>query len=111
VQAQECAPDITTDLYQAGMEPAQEISAAERARLSNYIEGREMPYPLDPAVPEGSDAGTYPLSMQELERLRLWITQGAQIDNCADCTMISGDGGTPTTDATAGSSSDAGTNG
>jgi hypothetical protein len=112
VGAFECAPDMTTDLYAKGMEPAVEISAAERARLSDYIEGREMPYPsADPAVPEGSDGGTAPLSMQELERLRLWITEGAQIDDCTKCVMIS-DGGTPVmNDASTDSSSDAGTSG
>jgi hypothetical protein len=119
VQPKECAPDITTELYPKGTEPPVEISAAERARLSDYIEGREMPYPSDPAVPEGSDAGTAPLSMQELERVRLWIYEGAPVENCALCAMISSDGGTtemndassPTMDATTGGPSDAGTSG
>ncbi len=47
--------------------PWQGISDAERASLSNYILGREMPYP--PAFP--------PLMLDDMERLSLWITQGA----------------------------------
>jgi hypothetical protein len=47
--------------------PWQGISTAERASLSNYILGREMPYP--PSFP--------PLTLDQMERLSLWITQGA----------------------------------
>jgi hypothetical protein len=47
--------------------PWQGISDAERASLSNYILGREMPFP--PSFP--------PLTLDDMERLSLWITQGA----------------------------------
>ncbi len=50
------------------------ISVAERATLSNYILGREMPFPPPPALLNPSTA---PLTLSELERLSLWISQGA----------------------------------
>jgi hypothetical protein len=50
------------------------ISVAERATLSNYLLGREMPFPPTPALLNPSTA---PLTLSELERLSLWISQGA----------------------------------
>jgi hypothetical protein len=50
------------------------ISVTERAVLSNYILGREMPFPPPPAL---LNSATAPLTLSELERLSLWIAQGA----------------------------------
>jgi hypothetical protein len=63
----------------------------ERGVLSDYIHGREMPYP-EPTYTE-SEAGpeSTNLSVQELERLRLWIKQGAQLETV---TIPGPDGGT-----------------
>ena len=51
------------------------ISDAERATLSNYILGREMPFPPPSGTPlqDTND----PLTLDELERMSLWIAQGA----------------------------------
>jgi hypothetical protein len=49
------------------------ISTAERARLSNYILGQSMPYPVPPVAEPSSSA----LTEGDLERLSVWIAQGA----------------------------------
>ncbi len=51
------------------------ISDAERATLSNYILGRAMPFP--PAGPPSQNPSTDPLTLDEMERMSLWIAQGA----------------------------------
>jgi hypothetical protein len=78
---------LTTTEYTPSPPTTAVLSSAERATLSNYIPGREMPYPASaPTIAEGQDAGsTSALSMQELERVRLWIQQGATVENCAHC--------------------------
>jgi hypothetical protein len=52
----------------------QAVSAAERLTLSNYILGREMPFPPPPNM---LNASNDPLTLQEMERVSLWIAQGA----------------------------------
>ena len=52
----------------------QAISTAERASLSNYILGREMPFP---PTPSQLNSSTSPLTLDDMERLSLWISQGA----------------------------------
>ena len=47
------------------------ISAAERATLSNYILGRAMPFPF------AGSATQIALTVDEMERMSLWIAQGA----------------------------------
>lgn len=56
------------------------ISDAERATLSNYILGREMPFPPPSGTPlqDTND----PLTLDELERMSLWIAQGAPTPSC-----------------------------
>ena len=49
------------------------ISTAERARLSDYILGQSMPYPVPPVAEPSVGA----LTEGDLERLSLWIAQGA----------------------------------
>jgi hypothetical protein len=56
------------------------LSEEERARLSDFVLGREMPYPSRPAAPLGSDPNS--LTVDELQRVRLWIAQGARVEEC-----------------------------
>jgi hypothetical protein len=59
---------------------------AERTVLSNYVLGREMPYPSLPINYLPPDGYVYtPLSFQERERVRLWIARGAKIYECGGC--------------------------
>ncbi|HEY3815703.1 MAG TPA: hypothetical protein VGL81_00950 [Polyangiaceae bacterium] len=60
------------------------LSDSERATLSNYIQGREMPYPVDPSAP--LDSTTAPLTGDELDTVSTWILQGAGIP-AAGCAM------------------------
>ena len=53
------------------------LSDTERATLSNYVQGREMPYPTDPSAP--LDSATAPLTGDELDTVSLWILLGAAI--------------------------------
>ncbi len=50
----------------------QGLSNAERTILSNYILGREMPFPSTPPVSPA-------LTLDEMERLSLWIAQGSPL--------------------------------
>ena len=54
--------------------PLEGLPLAERAVLSNYIIGREMPFPPPPVM---LNATNDPLTLQEMERMSLWIAQGA----------------------------------
>ncbi len=49
----------------------------ERARLASQVPGRRMPW------------GNPSLTLDELERVQLWITQGAQVDDCSGCPSTS----------------------
>jgi hypothetical protein len=62
----------------AGDPCPQPLSADERARLSNMVSGREMPYPDDPNAP--IDEATSTLTLQELEAVSFWIAQGARME-------------------------------
>ena len=55
----------------------QAMSEAEREVLSGLVQGREMPYPSDPAAP--LDASTTALSLDQLETISQWIGQGASV--------------------------------
>ncbi len=59
----------------AGAVPA--LPETERATLASYIPGREMPLPSQ--VTATVNTG---LPMDSLERLSLWIAQGAPLSNC-----------------------------
>ena len=51
-----------------------DMPEAERATLANYILGQPMP-----VLPSGSTSTALgPLTLEQLERVSLWITQGAQ---------------------------------
>ena len=57
---------------------------AERAVLSDRILGREMPYP---ASGPGGNYATAPLTFQEREIIRMWITRGAPTPACGGCAV------------------------
>ena len=61
------------------------MSDDERATLSNYILGREMPYPSDPSVSPSASSTPVPLSADQLDTVSTWILQGAGIPE-AGCT-------------------------
>lgn len=53
----------------------------ERAILNDYVLGREMPFP----VPQVKSPAQQPLTFQEREKIRLWIAQGAVVNECGGC--------------------------
>jgi hypothetical protein len=73
------APASTTTLsnvcglYSVNWQP---LSTSERANLANLVPGREMPFPSNLNLDAGPGTGS---SINELERISLWITQGAPI--------------------------------
>jgi hypothetical protein len=89
---QVCAGVQTIPDFNPGPE-AQAMSDPERSILSNFILGREMPYPVypnlgDPVPADAANGGYAPLSFHELERLRAWIANGAVVpaacpENCS----------------------------
>ena len=99
----------------------------ERAILSDYVLGREMPYPYTPSTyvpppptPTNPNPTAYfytPLDFQERQKIRLWISQGAEIRECGGCGILDtpalpADGGVTDAgaDATTDAGDDAGTN-
>lgn len=70
----------------------------ERAILNDYVLGREMPYPYPPATyvpppatPTNPNPTAYfytPLDFQERERVRIWISRGAEIRECGGCGVL-----------------------
>jgi len=87
-----CSYDSFTTALSWGKGETPMVLPGERDILSNYVIGREMPYPFDPSTPESQGGGSAAdaLTLQEMERLRLWIKQGAQFDDVA----TAADGGT-----------------
>ncbi len=74
------SPTSIAGLYEvvcsdAGAPCPQALAADERARLSNLVPGREMPYPPSPDAPLADNPQA--LTLPELELLSLWIAQGA----------------------------------
>jgi hypothetical protein len=53
------------------------MTDSERAALSDLVPGREMPFPARPETPAA--ATTEPMTVDELERVSLWIAQGARV--------------------------------
>jgi hypothetical protein len=56
------------------------LSPTEVATLSDFVLGREMPFPVD----AGAAPGTSPnvLTADQMETISLWILQGASVPNC-----------------------------
>jgi hypothetical protein len=71
------APGIEDNRYPSVTPAWTLISDSERATLSNYVLGREMPYPVDPSAP--LDSATTPLTGDELDTVSTWIQQGAAV--------------------------------
>jgi hypothetical protein len=57
----------------------------ERHALNDYVLGREMPYP---APPDSVSYSTQALSYEERQRLRMWIAQGAIVQDCGACDSV-----------------------
>jgi hypothetical protein len=84
----------------------------ERSILSNFILGREMPFPVVSAVSYYDS----PLTFDERQKVRIWIETGARVPECGGCGEITPtDGGSSeagsfdsgATDSGAGDSGDA----
>lgn len=67
---------LPTSVYAVPWNP---LSDGERATLASLIPGREMPLPQPISSPAPNPNG---LPLDSLERLSLWIAQGAQLSNC-----------------------------
>lgn len=65
----------------APLAPWAPITDEERSRFSNSMLGSPMPYPSRP----GTDDRSQHLTYEELERLRIWIAQGAKVQECGAC--------------------------
>jgi hypothetical protein len=57
----------------------------ERSILSGFVLGREMPYPN--IGPSGPTNGNPALTFDELERVRLWIAEGAAVTSECVCAL------------------------
>ncbi len=58
-------------------------SPEEAARLAEHVIGRRMPWgDWDDATKSFTQHGGTPMTLDEIERVRLWIQQGAEIDDC-----------------------------
>ncbi len=68
------APTDVSGAHQVLWQP---LSPAERDILSSLIPGREMPFPTNPSA--RLDQAKEPLTCDELERISLWIAQGAVV--------------------------------
>jgi hypothetical protein len=68
---------------QPPLTPQAGMSDAEREILKDYVLGREMPYPTFPGgVPQNMVNDNPTLTLAQLERVRLWIQQGAPVPQC-----------------------------
>jgi hypothetical protein len=56
------------------------LSDSERQTLSDWVPGREMPFPTDPTLPLGNAPEA--LTADEMETVSLWILQGAAVPDC-----------------------------
>lgn len=74
-------PCVPQPAFESSAVAANGLSDAERARLSDFVLGNRMPYPAAP----GRDSTGDTLTLDEMERLRAWIQQGATVLDCAAC--------------------------
>ncbi len=73
-------PTNVCGLYALSWQP---LSGSERATLANLVPGREMPFPSSPSADAAVGIGS---PVTDLERISLWIAQGATIPS-AGCTQ------------------------
>jgi hypothetical protein len=67
------------DVSQAHAFPVTDLTVADRAVLTNYVQGLQMPVP----PPNSKPASGLPLS--QLERISLWIAQGSELPASGTC--------------------------
>jgi hypothetical protein len=82
------APAPTSVLQLPTPQPILLLPASEQEILSQYILGNQMPYPLNLPANEGTppdEFDTLPMTFDELERVRAWIAQGANVETCNSC--------------------------
>ena len=75
------APTLT--VVPSSLAQTQPWSSADRSALGVALLGHPMPYPGFTAT--GDLIEDRALTVAELERLRLWIAQGANTEDCAPC--------------------------
>ena len=64
-------------------EPWEDMSPSERANLANMVQGREMPFPLNPAAQlYAAPPAIDPLTLDELEAMSFWMLEGAPVNAC-----------------------------
>ncbi len=63
--------------------PSNFASPDEGARLAAHVPGRRMPWGDFDSEGHVLPGGGTPLTLDEIERIRLWIAQGARVDDCA----------------------------
>jgi hypothetical protein len=56
------------------------LADGERQTLSDWVLGREMPFPSDPSADPGTT--NEPLTVDEMETVSLWVLQGAPAPDC-----------------------------
>jgi hypothetical protein len=68
--------------------PSASFASTDEAkkRLTEHVMGRRMPYAdFDPATEAFSTPVGTSLTLDQVERVRLWIQQGAEVDDCSQC--------------------------
>jgi hypothetical protein len=81
VQPTTCDAGAPAPTQRLAYKPWSPLADSERATLSDWIPGREMPYPVDPSVVPGTTND--PLTVDEMQTVSLWILQGAAVPDCA----------------------------
>lgn len=77
-----CAPgsgNCDALLHNAHSRPWGRLSTAEQATLARYVIGREMPFPSNPQLTQGSP---YEPTLDALDAVSSWIQQGAPVPPC-----------------------------
>jgi hypothetical protein len=79
-----CDASVAGVMNNVHTEPWGDMSASERATLTNMVQGREMPFPANPSapVPNPMLPAIEPLTLDELEAVSLWMLEGAPINGC-----------------------------
>ncbi|MFO0677327.1 MAG: hypothetical protein U0169_12400 [Polyangiaceae bacterium] len=78
-----CNGDTGTKPVSAAAPDTGDMGADERKRLGDVVSGQPMPYPS--YASSGALVYDSALSNEELQRIRLWIAQGARVEECGAC--------------------------